>query len=66
MKNEGMTELQRQALEHLGKARQEGLSISAYARAHGIPAQRILMPSLACGAEGHCRITPLSAVSSLP
>jgi len=41
MKNEGMTELQRQALEHLGKARQEGLSISAYARAHGIPAQRI-------------------------
>jgi transposase-like protein len=34
MKNEGMTELQRQA-------RQEGLSISAYARAHGIPAQRI-------------------------
>jgi hypothetical protein len=41
MKNEGMTELQRQALEHLGKARQEGLSISAYARAHGIAAQRI-------------------------
>jgi hypothetical protein len=41
MKNEGMTELQREALEHLGKARQEGLSISAYARAHGIPAQRI-------------------------
>jgi hypothetical protein len=41
MKNEGMTELQRQALEHLGKARQEGLSISAYARAHEIPAQRI-------------------------
>ena len=27
MKNEAMTELQRQALEHLGKARQEGLSI---------------------------------------
>jgi len=41
MKNEGMTELQREALEHLGNARQEGLSISAYARAHGIPAQRI-------------------------
>jgi len=41
MKNAGMTELQRQALEHLEKARQEGLSISAYARTHGIPAQRI-------------------------
>ena len=41
MKNEGMTELQREALEHLGKARREGSSISAYARAHGIPAQRI-------------------------
>ena len=41
MKNEGMTELQREALEHLEKARQEGLSISAYARTHGIPAQRI-------------------------
>ena len=41
MKNEGMTALQREALEHLGKARQQGLSISAYARAHGIPAQRI-------------------------
>jgi hypothetical protein len=41
MKNEGMTELQRQAVEQLGKARQGGLSISAYARAHGIPAQRI-------------------------
>jgi hypothetical protein len=41
MKSVEMTELQRQVLEHLGKARQEGLSISAYARAHGIPAQRI-------------------------
>jgi hypothetical protein len=41
MKNEGMTELQREALEHLQKAREEGLSISAYARKHGIPAQRI-------------------------
>jgi len=41
MKNEVMTELQREALEHLEKARQEGLSISAYARTHGIPAQRI-------------------------
>jgi hypothetical protein len=41
MKKEGMTELQRQALEHLEKARQEGLSISAYARKHEIPAQRI-------------------------
>ena len=41
MKNDGMTELQREALEHLEKARQEGLSISAYARTHGIPAQRI-------------------------
>jgi hypothetical protein len=26
MKNEGMTELQREALEHMEKARQEGLS----------------------------------------
>jgi hypothetical protein len=41
MKNEGMTELQLEALEHLENARQEGLSISAYARTHGIPAQRI-------------------------
>jgi hypothetical protein len=36
-----MTELQRESLEHVEKARQEGLSISAYARTHGIPAQRI-------------------------
>jgi hypothetical protein len=41
MKNEGVTEVQRGSLEHLKKARQEGLSISAYARTHGIPAQRI-------------------------
>jgi hypothetical protein len=41
MKNEGVTEVQRESLEHLEKARQEGLSISAYARTHGIPAQRI-------------------------
>ena len=41
MKNEGLTALQREALEHLEKARQEGLSVSAYARARGIPAQRI-------------------------
>jgi hypothetical protein len=41
MKNEGLTALQREALDHLEKARQEGLSVSAYARAHGIPAQRI-------------------------
>jgi hypothetical protein len=41
MKNEGLTALQREALEHLEKARREGLSVSAYARAHGIPAQRI-------------------------
>jgi hypothetical protein len=41
MKNEGMTELQREALDHLEKPRQEGLSISAYARTHGIPGQRI-------------------------
>ena len=30
--NEGLTALQREALEHLEKARQEGLSVSAYAR----------------------------------
>lgn len=36
MKNEGMTELQRKAVEHFEKARQEGLSISAYSRTHGI------------------------------
>ena len=41
MKNEGLTALQREALEHLEKARQEGLSVSAYARVHEIPAQRI-------------------------
>jgi hypothetical protein len=41
MKIESLTELQRQALEHWEKARREGLSISAYTRAHGIPAQRI-------------------------
>ena len=41
MQNEEMTELQRQSLEHLERARGEGLSVSAYARAHGIPAQQI-------------------------
>src|ERR1700689_4130567 len=41
MKNEGMTELHRSALEDLDKARQEGVPVSAYARTHGIPAQRI-------------------------
>jgi hypothetical protein len=41
MKNEEMTELQRQSLEHLERARGEGLSVGAYARAHGIPAQQI-------------------------
>ena len=41
MKNESMTKLQREALEHWEKARQEGVSISAYARTHEIPAQRI-------------------------
>jgi hypothetical protein len=41
MKNVEMTDLQRQSLEHLERARREGLSVKAYARAHGIPAQRI-------------------------
>ena len=41
MKSEEMTEIQRQSLEHLERARREGLSVKAYARAHGIPAQRI-------------------------
>jgi hypothetical protein len=41
MKNEEMTEIQRQSLEHVERARVEGLSVKAYARAHGIPAQRI-------------------------
>jgi hypothetical protein len=34
MKTEGTTKLQREALEHVEKARQEGWSIGAYARAH--------------------------------
>ena len=38
---EGMTEIQRQSLEHLERARSEGLSVKAYARVHGIAAQRI-------------------------
>jgi hypothetical protein len=41
MKNEDMTKLQRESLEHWEKARQEGVSICAYARAHEIPVQRI-------------------------
>jgi hypothetical protein len=41
MMNEGMTEIQRQSLEHLERARGEGLSVKAYARVHGITAQRI-------------------------
>jgi hypothetical protein len=41
MKSEEMTEIQRQSLEHLERARREGLSVKAYARAHGIAAQRI-------------------------
>ena len=41
MKNEEMTEIQRQSLEHLERARVEGLSVKAYARGRGISAQRI-------------------------
>jgi hypothetical protein len=41
MKSEALTALQREALDHLEKARREGLSVSAYARAQGIPAHRI-------------------------
>jgi transposase-like protein len=41
MKNVEMTELQRQSLEHFDRARREGLSVKAYARAHGISAQQI-------------------------
>jgi hypothetical protein len=41
MKNVDMTELQRQALEHLERAHREGSSVKAYARAHGISAQQI-------------------------
>jgi hypothetical protein len=41
MKNVEMTELQRQSLEHFERARLEGISIKAYARAHGISAQQI-------------------------
>jgi hypothetical protein len=41
MKNVEMTELQRQSLEHFERARREGLSVKAYARAHGISAQQI-------------------------
>lgn len=36
-----MTELQRRSLEHFERSRREGMSIQAYARAHGIPAQQI-------------------------
>jgi hypothetical protein len=41
MKSDGITELQRRSLEHFERSRREGLSIQAYARAHGIPAQQI-------------------------
>jgi len=41
MKNGGVTELQRRSLEHFERSRREGLSIKAYALAHGIPAQQI-------------------------
>jgi hypothetical protein len=40
-KNNEMTELQRLSLEHLERARREGLSIKGYARAHEISAQQI-------------------------
>lgn len=33
MKDEEMTEVQRQSLDHLDRARAEGLSVKAYARA---------------------------------
>jgi len=41
MNNVEMTELQRRSLEHFERSRREGLSIKAYALAHGIPAQQI-------------------------
>jgi hypothetical protein len=41
MKSVEMTELQRQSLEHLERAHREGVSVKAYAHAHGISAQQI-------------------------
>ena len=41
MKDGEMTALQRRALEHVERAKAEGLSLSAYAQAHGISARQV-------------------------
>jgi len=55
MKSEGMTELQREALDPLEKPRQAGLSISAYARTHGIPGSGSTIGSFAYRSEHDLR-----------
>ena len=41
IKKDAMTELQRQAVEHVERARSQGMTLSDYARSQGISARRI-------------------------
>ncbi|MGH8703669.1 MAG: hypothetical protein ACREVR_21155 [Burkholderiales bacterium] len=41
MKTAKLTDKQRQAIEHLERARSEGVALSAYARAHGLGVREI-------------------------
>ena len=41
MTDREMTGLQRQSLEHVARAKAEGLSLGAYARLHGVSARQI-------------------------
>ena len=41
MKSGEMTAIQRQSVEHVARAKAEGLSLSTYAQAHGISARQV-------------------------
>lgn len=49
---EKLTDKQRQAMQHLEQARREGVSLSAYARAHGLQAREIYDATVALRRKG--------------
>lgn len=55
MSTAGLTDKQRQALEHVERAHSQGMKLSDFARAHGVSARAIYDGLAALDAREYCR-----------
>ena len=63
MRNGELTVLQRQALEHVERARSQGVALSAYAREQGISVRQVYD---ACAQLRRKGVLPATAAATLP